>query len=70
MGVNMAKEAITNDEIVSIASYQEIVRRRDWYYALKGLKPQAQQWGDRCEILLERAKKYIDTYQYDINLKI
>jgi uncharacterized protein (UPF0371 family) len=70
MGVNTVLDGITNDEIVSIASYNEILRRKSWYYDLRNEKPNAIKWSDRCEQLAVKAKKYIDKKKYNINLDL
>lgn len=70
MGVNTVKEGILDDQIVSIASYNEIVRRQNWYYNLKDEKPKALDWSQKCSSIADSAKKYIENKKYNINLDL
>ncbi len=71
MGINFAGYAITDDEIVCIASLNEIRRRRDWYNEIlarggvdknKSVK--------KCESLELQALKYIKEQGYNLDLEI
>lgn len=70
MGVNMAYEGIIDDEIVSIAGYNEIIRRKDWYFELRGVKPKAEKWSNRCDELALKALKYIENKKYRLDLDL
>ncbi len=70
MGINLTDMAITDDQIVSIAGYREIVRRRDWYKRMVQRGDGIDMWVQRCENLIPRALEYINQKGYDINLVI
>ncbi|MBI2356968.1 DUF1846 family protein [Candidatus Dojkabacteria bacterium] len=70
MGVNMAKEGITDDEVVAVAGYNEIMRRKAWYYELREKNPQAQKWSERCDEIGKKAMKYIENKKYNLNLEL
>lgn len=70
MWINCAGMAITDDEVVSIASLAEIERRK-WRY-----QEQAERWegkperSEKCDELYAKAKKYCEGKKYDLDLKI
>jgi uncharacterized protein (UPF0371 family) len=70
MGINMVGYAIENDEIVSIASYQEIERRKNWYQELVDQGLGKSTWVKICEELKEEALDYIEKNNYNTNLKL
>lgn len=67
MGISNAGFAITNDEIVSVASLNEIRRRKEWYSQIKDA-PKA--WIKACEELEHDAMKYITEHKYNPNLQL
>ena len=67
MGINHAGSAITNDEIVCVASLQEIQRRNQWYSEVDN-KQSA--WIKTCEELENDALKYIREHGYNPNLQL
>jgi uncharacterized protein (UPF0371 family) len=70
MGISCAGFAITDDEIVSIASLQEIERRIWWYKEQIERKEGKQEWISMCDELHAKAKKYCENKKYNIDMKI
>ena len=70
MGINCAGMAITNDEIVSIASLAEIERRKLWYQEMVDRKEGKQERTGKCDELYEKAKKYCVEKKYDLDMKL
>lgn len=70
MGINKAGFAITNDEIISVASLREIGRRKEWYQEIIEHGEGEQNWIKTCEELEETAMKYIKEKGYNPNLNI
>ena len=70
MGINYAGRAITNDEIVCIASFREILRRQQWYEEIAARGQGMHSWAKKCETLKTQALKYINEQNYDIDLKL
>lgn len=70
MGISCAGMAITNDEIVSVASLEEIKRRKGRY------QEQIKRWDgetkrlEACDKLEEKCLKYMSDKKYTPNLKI
>lgn len=67
MGINTAGECILDDEIVCIASLEEIRRRRDWYQELVDQNVGKNTWVYTCEELERDALKYIKEHEYITN---
>lgn len=65
MGINMAGFCITDDEIVSIASFREISRRMQWYKELRDFDAMK-----KCVYIYNKAIKYIEKNEYDINISL
>ncbi len=70
MWINCAGMAITNDEIISIASLAEIERRKWWYQEEIARWEGKQERIDKCDALYAKAKKYCEDKKYDLNMKI
>ena len=70
MGISFSAEAITNDEVVSIASYREIDRRKEWYKQIVERGGGDGAWILKCEELEQKAEGYIKEKGYDLNLVI
>lgn len=68
MGISWAGFAINNDEVVCIASLNEITRRKDWYAGLRG--KDTSEWVSRCQNLENQALKYIKERNYNPELVI
>lgn len=71
MWISCAGMAITNDEIVSIASLREIERRKVWY------QQEIDRWSDKewvwikkADELYAKAKKYCEDKKYDMGMKL
>lgn len=58
MGMNKAGYAITNDKVVAQASIEEIERRKEWFSEQVKEGRGEQKWVQRCEELLDEAKRY------------
>ncbi len=67
MDISNAGFAITDDEVVCIASLEEIRRRKEWY---KQVYNHQQTWIKVCEELELDALRYIKTKSYDPHLQI
>lgn len=65
MGISTAGFCITDDEVCSIASIREIERRIDWYKQTKDTDAIK-----RCKSLFEKALRYINSKDYNIDLEI
>jgi len=70
MWISCAGFAITNDEIVSIASLEEITRRKGRYQEQIDRKEGKEERVKKCDELYEKAKKYCEDKKYDIDMKI
>lgn len=70
MGISCAWFAITDDEIVSVASLHEIERRKTRYQEMIDRWEGKEERVKKCNELYEKAKKYCEDKKYDINLKI
>lgn len=67
MGISKAGFAINNDEVVCIASLQEIQRRNKWYTEIDSKQTA---WIKTCEELETDAMKYIQSHGYNPNLQL
>lgn len=67
MGINHAGHSITDDEIVSLASLQEISRRRGWYHQIIARGEGQREWLDKCDNLNSEAKLYIEKKGYKLS---
>ena len=65
MGINMAGFAITNDYIVSIASYKEIQRRKKWYTEMINRGDGKRAWIKICDELSNECTEYFKEKGYD-----
>lgn len=65
MGINYAGHAIENDEVVCVASLQEIRRRKGWYEEINARGGGDAEWVRKCELLEDRAMKYINERGYN-----
>ncbi|WKZ30935.1 MAG: DUF1846 family protein [Candidatus Dojkabacteria bacterium] len=70
MGINFAGHAIENDEVVCIASLHEIRRRKEWYAQIIARGAGDQEWYRKCELLEDRALKYINERGYNPDLAL
>jgi len=70
MGINHVKESITNDEIVSVASLQEIQRRKDWYQEMINHGFGEDSWIRTCQQLESKAMEYIESKGYNPTLHL
>lgn len=70
MGISCAGFAITDDEVVSIASLNEIRRRRDWYQQMIDRKEGDKKWIVACDALEEQCLVYCKEKGYDIDNKL
>ena len=68
MGINCAGFAITDDEIVSVASLQEIRRRRDRYQEVIARGEGEQKWIARCDELETQCLEYCTKKKYDTEM--
>lgn len=68
MGINFAGFAITNDEVISVASLHEIRRRRQWYQEILKRGAGSTSWIDKCNTLEAKALNYITQKEYNPNL--
>lgn len=70
MGISCAGFAITDDEVCCVASLGEILRRKERY------QQQVERWEGKedrltkCDEIYEKAKKYCESKNYDIEMKI
>ena len=65
MGISMAGFAITNDYVVSIASYKEILRRKQWYQEMVGRGEGKRAWVKICDELKDECLKYFKEKNYN-----
>ncbi len=70
MGINMAGFAITSDYIVSLASYNEIQRRKVWYQEMVDRKEGKKAWVKVCEELSNECEKYFKEKGYNPILEV
>lgn len=70
MGINCAGMAISNDEIVSIASLAEIQRRKIWYQEQIDRWEGKKEWVVMCDELYAKSKKYCEDKKYDLGMKL
>ena len=70
MGINMAGFAVTNDYITSVASYKEILRRREWYEDMVKRGEGKKAWVKVCEELKGECTKYFVEKGYDPILEV
>jgi uncharacterized protein (UPF0371 family) len=70
MGINNAGFAIINDELVSVASYVEIIRRKHWYQELVNENLGEKAWVKVCEELEKEALQYLRDHDYNPGLDI
>lgn len=68
MGINCAGYAITDDEVVSIASLQEIRRRRDRYQEVIERGEGEQKWIQRCDELEAKCLEYCTSKKYNTKM--
>ncbi|MCX6822737.1 MAG: DUF1846 family protein [candidate division SR1 bacterium] len=68
MGINCAGFALTNDEVVSIASLQEIQRRKARYEQMIARKEGKQERVTRCEELEAKCLDYCKAKKYNVDL--
>jgi len=70
MGINCAGFAISNDEVVSVASLQEIRRRKDWYQDMVERNEGKSERVARCEELEAKCLEYCKGKKYDVSLAL
>ena len=70
MGISMAGFAITNDPVVSVASYKEISRRKEWYQEMVDRGEGKRTWVKICEELEDECLKYLKEKGYDPTLEV
>lgn len=70
MGINHVKESITSDEIVCIASLQEIQRRKNWYQQVIDHGLGENSWVSACQELENKALEYIQSKRYNPTLHL
>ena len=70
MGISQAGFAITNDEIVSIASLEEIRRRKIRSQEVIDRGEGDPKWIEKCDEIEAKCLAYITTKGYDQNLKL
>lgn len=70
MGINCSGMAITQDNIVCIASLAEIQRRIGWYQQQVDRWAGKQERIEKCNELYAQAKTYCEDKKYDIDMKI
>ena len=64
MGINFAGKAIIDDEVVCLASLDEIRRRSEWYTEIVARGQGDQKWITKCNSLEKRALRYIKEQGY------
>lgn len=64
MGISNAGMAITDDEVVSVASYREIDRRMGWYMEIIERGEGKQEWLKLCDDLKKKALFYLENKGY------
>ena len=65
MGISMTGFGITNDYIVSVASYKEIQRRKEWYQQMVDRKEGKKAWVKVCDELSNECLDYFKEKGYD-----
>jgi len=70
MGINHVKESITNDEIVCVASLNEIQRRESWYQEVIDNGYGEDSWVTACQELEKKALAYIKAKGYNPTLHL
>lgn len=70
MGINYAGFAIKDDQVVCVASLNEIRRRRDWYQEVIDRGEGDLMWTKKCDSLELQALKYIKEQGYNPDLSI
>ncbi len=70
MGINCVGFAITNDEVCSLASLAEILRRKERYQQQVQRWEGEQAWVDACDTLYQKAKTYCEHKWYRFDLQI
>jgi uncharacterized protein (UPF0371 family) len=70
MGISMGGMAITNDEIISVASFNEVDRRIGWYNEIVQRGEGKKEWVEKCEQLKRKASGYLSSKGYNPNLLI
>jgi len=68
MWINCAWFAIKDDGIVSVASLQEIVRRKWWYQEMIDRKEGKIEWIEKCEELENKCRKYCEEKKYSYSI--
>ncbi|HCB52144.1 TPA: hypothetical protein DEP21_06350 [Patescibacteria group bacterium] len=70
MGISTSGFCITNDEMVSVASLQEIRRRRGRYQEVVDRGEGDVQWIEKCNEIETKCLEYIKAKGYDENIKL
>lgn len=70
MGISCAGFCISDDEVVSIASLQEIQRRKTWYQEIVDRWEGEQSWVDKCDELEKKALEYCNSKWYNLKLDL
>lgn len=70
MGINQAGFCITNDEMVSIASHQEIERRKIWYQQMIDRKEGESKRIEQCDEINKKCEAYTTAKKYTLNQKL
>lgn len=70
MGINCAGQAIEDDEAVCVAALGEIRRRKEWYAQMIVRGDGDKEWYRKCELLEDRALKYINERGYRLDLEL
>lgn len=70
MGINYAGFAIDNDEVICVASLNEIRRRANWFREIVYRGAGKMDWVKKCEQLETQALKYINERGYNQDLEL
>ena len=70
MGISTAGVCITNDELVSVASLQEIRRRKIRSQEVISRGEGDPKWIEKCDELEAKCLAYIKSKGYDENIKL
>lgn len=70
MWISCAGFCVEDDEIISIASLQEVRRRKEWYQQVIDRNEWDQSWVTRCEELEAKCLDYCKNKWYDIDIKL
>lgn len=70
MGINLAGQAIVDDEVVCVASLREIRRRANWFTEITARGDGNKKWIQRCLDLEKKARRYINDQGYDPDIAI